>query len=116
MERGSIHDLMDKKGDNLNRNLRFHFAIGAAKGMYVRVPHSWWTTLPSFLPFPLFFSFSLGGGTSAHLHKKNLIHRDLKADNLLVDKAWNCKVADFGISTLSMDTDRRRTCIGTPSR
>jgi serine/threonine protein kinase len=28
----------------------------------------------------------------------DLIHRDLKGKNLLVDKAWNVKVCDFGLS------------------
>src|SRR5690242_12808164 len=37
-----------------------------------------------------------------YLHERNpkVVHRDLKSSNLLVDKAWNVKVADFGLSTL----------------
>jgi serine/threonine protein kinase len=33
-----------------------------------------------------------------YLHTKDLLHCDLKSPNLLVDKAWTCKVADFGLS------------------
>jgi serine/threonine protein kinase len=33
-----------------------------------------------------------------YLHNKDLLHCDLKSPNLLVDKAWTCKVADFGLS------------------
>eukprot|EP00892_Ulva_mutabilis_P012726 jgi/Ulvmu1/9826/UM056_0067.1 len=33
-----------------------------------------------------------------YLHSKDLLHCDLKSLNLLVDKAWTCKVADFGLS------------------
>ena len=33
-----------------------------------------------------------------YLHTKNLLHCDLKSLNLLVDRAWTCKVADFGLS------------------
>jgi serine/threonine protein kinase len=33
-----------------------------------------------------------------YLHNKDLLHCDLKSLNLLVDKSWTCKVADFGLS------------------
>ena len=36
MERGSIHDLMAKKGENISRKMRFRLAAGAALGMYDR--------------------------------------------------------------------------------
>lgn len=34
----------------------------------------------------------------AHLHAHQLVHRDLKSGNLLVDAEWNVRVADFGLS------------------
>jgi serine/threonine protein kinase len=33
-----------------------------------------------------------------YLHNKDLLHCDLKSLNLLIDQAWTCKVADFGLS------------------
>ncbi|KAM3334747.1 hypothetical protein ACQJBY_029272 [Aegilops geniculata] len=52
-----------------------------------------------------------------YLHNSipTVVHRDLKSPNLLVDKNWTVKVADFGLSRLKLETFlTTKTGKGTP--
>lgn len=42
-------------------------------------------------------------------HKHNVIHRDLKPQNILMDQNGNVKIADFGIALALSETDLTRT-------
>jgi len=50
------------------------------------------------------------------LHKKDIIHRDLKLGNIFLDEKMHVKIGDFGLATeISFDGERKRTLCGTPN-
>ena len=51
----------------------------------------------------------------AHCHSKNVVHRDIKLENVMIDSNNNVKIIDFGFSiTISKDKKLSIFC-GTPS-
>ena len=51
----------------------------------------------------------------SYLHPKKILHRDLKAGNLLLCADGTIRLADFGVSCINKRTNQRHdTFIGTP--
>lgn len=49
-----------------------------------------------------------------YCHQKNIVHRDLKAENLLLDADMNIKIADFGFSNEFVPGNKLDTFCGSP--
>ncbi|XP_074281536.1 uncharacterized protein LOC141606347 [Silene latifolia] len=86
LPRGSLFCLLRKMASKLDWRRRIHMALDIARGMN-------------------------------YLQNCNppIVHRDLKSSNLLVDKNWSVKVADFGLSRVKHETYlTTKTGKGTP--
>ncbi|MCL7039497.1 hypothetical protein MKW94_006229 [Papaver nudicaule] len=86
LPRGSLYRLLHRPNIHLDEKRRLRMALDVAKGMnYLHTSHP------------------------------TIVHRDLKSPNLLVDKNWVVKVADFGLSRLKHHTFlSSKSTAGTP--
>jgi len=60
-----------------------------------------------------FYSAQLALGLG-HLHSKDIVYRDLKLENILMDELGNVYVSDFGMSKQIKSDELAMTFCGTP--
>uniref|UniRef100_A0A8D0C4D2 Tyrosine-protein kinase n=1 Tax=Salvator merianae TaxID=96440 RepID=A0A8D0C4D2_SALMN len=81
------------------------YAVVTQKPMYIITEYMEKGELPCrFSPAELAFDAGIAEGM-AFLEKKNYIHRDLRAANILVSETLCCKIADFGLARLIEDDE-----------
>ena len=49
-----------------------------------------------------------------HLHDNNIVYRDLKPENLLLDPEGHIRITDFGLSKKDVEGDTAHSLCGTP--
>ncbi|XP_077247721.1 protein kinase superfamily protein [Tasmannia lanceolata] len=86
LPRGSLYRILHRPNCQIDEKRRIKMALDVAKGM-----------------------------NCLHTSIPTIVHRDLKSPNLLVDKNWNVKVCDFGLSRLKHNTFlSSKSTAGTP--
>ena len=61
------------------------------------------------------FIFSKIGHALAYLHEKNIAHRDIKLDNIMLGPSGEVKLIDFGFGIKTKKDQKLDTYCGTPS-
>ena len=51
----------------------------------------------------------------AYLHDQNILHRDLKSDNIIINENNDAVIADFGIAQINANSSITRGVLGTPA-
>ena len=89
--RGSLHDIIKKSKGDKNNKYNNNKNNNNNNGDNIRITTE--------MRIQMSIEASLG---IWHLHQQQVIHRDISARNLLVDKNWTVVVADLGMSHLKV--------------
>jgi len=100
-----IVDLMWTKHDNRFLYMLFEYICGGELFFYLRNAGRFTSSMANFYTAEIV-------STLDYLHERNIVYRDLKPENLLLDREGHLKLTDFGFAKY-LD-DRTYTLCGTP--
>ena len=97
--------------DNNNLNIVMEYCEGGDLFQYIEKYKKKKTKLKEKIIWQIFIQMILG---LYSIHKKKILHRDLKSQNIFLTKDLNIKIGDLGVSKRLIQTNFAKTFIGTP--
>ena len=97
--------------ENHNLNIVMEYCEGGDLYQYIEKNKKIKKKLKEKTIWEIFIKMILG---LSAMHKKNILHRDIKAQNIFLTKNLDVKVGDLGVAKKLIETNFAKTFIGTP--
>ena len=97
--------------ENNNLNILMEYCDGGDLYQYIEKNKKKKIKLKEKTIWQIFIQMILGLHS---IHKKKILHRDLKSQNIVLTKDLNIKIGDLGVSKRLIQTNFAKTFIGTP--
>ena len=101
----------DSFEDSNNLNIVMEYCNGGDLYQFIKEKNSKKELMKEDLIWKLFIKMILG---LSSIHKKNILHRDLKSQNIFLTKKLEVKIGDLGVAKILNKTNFAKTFIGTP--
>ena len=92
-------------------NIVMEYCNGGDLSQYINKNKQTKYLLEEDLIWNIFLKITIGLAT---LHKSNILHRDLKTQNIFMTKNLDIKIGDFGVAKILTNSGFAKTIIGTP--
>ena len=101
----------DSFEDNNNLNIVMEYCDGGDLYQFIKEKNKKKDLIKEDLIWELFIKMVLG---LSSIHKKKILHRDLKSQNIFLTKKLEVKIGDLGVAKILNKTNFAKTFIGTP--